>query len=123
MDDMVSILKALSDRNRLKIILALIRCPELCACQIIELLQVTGATASRHLDILFHSGLLDRRKAGRWVYYRLKPQKRNLEPLMNWIENEFSKAKGRKKFLADFKKAAAYSLETGCGSNRNPADF
>ena len=116
MDDMISILKALSDRNRLKIILALIRCPELCACQIIELLQVTGATASRHLDILFQAGLLDRRKEGRWVYYRLENQEKKLEPLINWIKDEFSKSKNNKKFLADLKKAAAYNLETMCGS-------
>ncbi|MDD5597937.1 MAG: metalloregulator ArsR/SmtB family transcription factor [Victivallaceae bacterium] len=116
MDNMISILKALSDRNRLKIILALILYPELCACRIIELLQVTGATASRHLDILFHSGLLDRRKEGRWVYYRLKTQEKKLEPLINWIKNEFSKSKNNKEFLADLKKAAAYNLKTGCGN-------
>ncbi|RKX41830.1 MAG: transcriptional regulator [Verrucomicrobia bacterium] len=69
----LEILKALSDLNRLRIVAALGRYDELCACQITELLQVTGATASRHLSVLQQSGVLDSRKEGRWIYYRLAP--------------------------------------------------
>ena len=49
MDGTVNLLKALSDTNRLRTVLALHRYEELCACQITELLQVTGETVSRHL--------------------------------------------------------------------------
>ncbi len=57
MDDLLSILKALSDKNRLRIFCALLSYEELCACQITEFLQVTGATASRHLSIMVNAGI------------------------------------------------------------------
>jgi ArsR family transcriptional regulator len=115
MDAMISKLKALSDRNRLKIVFALTQYPELCACQITELLQVAGATASRHLEILLHSGLLDRRKDGRWVYYRLKNGEKDFAPVMNWIKNEFSKSNDHK-FLNSLEKIASCDLKTLCGN-------
>jgi len=51
MKNTVSLLKALSDQNRLRVVAALLSEPELCACQIKELLNVTGATVSRHLAL------------------------------------------------------------------------
>jgi ArsR family transcriptional regulator len=59
---------------------------ELCACNIIELLQITGATASRHMDVLLRAGLVQSRKAGRWVHYRLNTEA--AEPLFQWLETE-----------------------------------
>jgi len=48
MEKLLLILKALSDKNRLRIFYALLSYQELCACQITEFLNVAGATASRH---------------------------------------------------------------------------
>ena len=81
----VEILKALSDLNRLRIVMVLGRFNELCACQITELLQVTGATASRHLSVLQHAGILTSRKEGRWIYYRLAPSA-GCAALLAWVE-------------------------------------
>lgn len=92
------ILKALSDMNRLRIVAALGRHEELCACQITELLQVTGATASRHLSVLQHAGLLESRKEGRWIYYRLAPPAET-DAVFEWLENSF---KGSEQMQADF---------------------
>ena len=64
-------LKALAERSRLRIVLALSRIDELCACQITGLLQVTGASASRHLAVLQRAGLVEKRRQGRWIWYRL----------------------------------------------------
>ena len=77
-------MKALSDRNRLRVVAALMDQEELCACHIIELLQVTGATASRHMGLLIRSGLVQSRKAGRWVHYRLTAD--FPAPLFQWLE-------------------------------------
>lgn len=71
MKQTVELLKALSDRNRLRVVAALMHNDELCACQVVELLHVTGATASRHMGLLLRAGLVESRKHGRWVYYRL----------------------------------------------------
>ncbi|MBN2068933.1 MAG: winged helix-turn-helix transcriptional regulator [Opitutales bacterium] len=72
MKNLVTLFKALSDGNRLRILAALSLSEELCACQITELIKVTGATISRHLSLLQRADLVESRKDGRWVYYRIK---------------------------------------------------
>jgi DNA-binding transcriptional ArsR family regulator len=44
---------------------------ELCVCQLIELLCLAPSTVSKHLSILRNARLIDSRKQGRWMYYRL----------------------------------------------------
>ena len=70
MREAVRLFGALSDGNRLRMLLAL-RHGELCVCQLIELMGLSPSTVSKHLSILRDAGLLDSRKDGRWVYYRL----------------------------------------------------
>lgn len=66
----MAITRALSDPNRVRMLLAL-RPGELCVCQITELLGLAPSTISKHLSILCRAGLVRSRKAGHWVYYRL----------------------------------------------------
>jgi ArsR family transcriptional regulator, arsenate/arsenite/antimonite-responsive transcriptional repressor len=63
--------KALADGNRMRVIVALFEHEELCVCQITELLLISMATVSRHMSILYKARLVQSRKDGRWVYYRL----------------------------------------------------
>ncbi len=88
MDISIKILKALSDKNRLRIFLALRIYDELCACEITELLQVSGATVSKHLNILVNANILNSRKDGRWVYYKINNKDKKLEGIFEWIENQ-----------------------------------
>ena len=86
MNKLLEQLKALSDRNRLRVVAALLHVDELCACQIVELLEVTGATASRHMGLLVRAGIVESRKEGRWVYYR---RVATLDArLLQWLEDE-----------------------------------
>ena len=62
--------KALADETRLRLALALRR-GELCVCQLVELVGLAPSTVSQHLSVLRHAGLVETRKEGRWVYYRL----------------------------------------------------
>ncbi len=71
MDKFLKHTKALADGSRLRIVAALSRYPELCVCQITELLGLATATVSRHISVLQNAGLVESRKDGRWVYYRL----------------------------------------------------
>jgi len=66
----LAITKALGDETRVRALLAL-RGGELCLCHIIELLQLAPATVSKHMDLLVQAGLVERRKDGRWCYFRL----------------------------------------------------
>ena len=63
--------KALADGNRMRVIAALLDHDELCVCQITELLRISMATVSRHMSILHKARLVQSRKEGRWVFYRL----------------------------------------------------
>ena len=70
MRDFMAITKALADETRVRMLLAL-RDGELCACQIVELAQLAPSTVSKHLSILKQARLVDSRKEGRWMYFRL----------------------------------------------------
>ena len=70
MRELLSVTKALSDENRVRALMAL-GGGELCLCQIIELLGLTPSPASKHMNLLHQAGLVQRRKDGRWHYFRL----------------------------------------------------
>ena len=70
MREMLAIIKALDNENRLRIVMSL-RDGEVCLCQLVELLGLAPSTLSRHVDLLRQAGLVEMRKAGRWHYYRL----------------------------------------------------
>jgi DNA-binding transcriptional ArsR family regulator len=70
MNDFMNLTKALADETRVRMLLAL-RDGELCVCQITELFGFAPSTVSKHLSILHQAGLVESRKAERWVYYRL----------------------------------------------------
>jgi ArsR family transcriptional regulator len=65
--------KALGDETRLRIV-ALLSHGELCVCHIEEALRVSQPKASRHLAILRAAGVVEHRREGPWVYYRLALQ-------------------------------------------------
>jgi ArsR family transcriptional regulator, arsenate/arsenite/antimonite-responsive transcriptional repressor len=66
----MEIARALGDESRVRALMALRR-GELCVCQIIGLLGLAPSTVSKHLTILRQAGLVDARKQGRWMYYRI----------------------------------------------------
>jgi ArsR family transcriptional regulator, arsenate/arsenite/antimonite-responsive transcriptional repressor len=70
MRDLMMVLKALADENRVRALIAL-GPGELCVCQIVELLQLAPSTVSKHMTILKQARLVDSRKQGRWMLYRL----------------------------------------------------
>ncbi|MCX7396075.1 MAG: metalloregulator ArsR/SmtB family transcription factor [Planctomycetales bacterium] len=63
-------LKALSDPHRLKIVNAL-RYGELTVGDIAELLEAEVVTVSHHLKIMKYANLVEVRREGRFMYYRL----------------------------------------------------
>ena len=67
-----TLFKALGDRTRLRI-LALLAAGEVCVCNIHESLNLPQPTVSRHLAYLRKSGLVDTRRDGVWMHYRLSP--------------------------------------------------
>lgn len=69
-NDVALICKALSDINRLNI-LKLIGSKELCACKLLEFLQINQSTLSYHMKLLSDCSLVNIRKDGKWSHYSL----------------------------------------------------
>jgi ArsR family transcriptional regulator len=67
---MEGLFKALADATRLRI-LGLLLTGEVCVCDIHESLKIPQSKASRHLAYLRKSGLVETRREGLWVHYRL----------------------------------------------------
>ncbi|RLB63067.1 MAG: hypothetical protein DRI90_07685 [Deltaproteobacteria bacterium] len=63
--------KALADETRLAMLALLFRHQELCVCDFVAVLSVSQSKASRHLRYLLNAGLLEDRRAGAWVHYRI----------------------------------------------------
>lgn len=70
----VNLFKALADTNRLMIV-DMLSCGELCACKILDKLNITQPTLSHHMKILCNCGLVNGRKEGKWTYYSLDAAK------------------------------------------------
>ena len=69
MNQLTDIANALSDPNRVRLIVACLD-GERCVCQFVELIDPSNASISKHLSMLKRAGLLESRKAGRWVHYK-----------------------------------------------------
>ena len=66
--------RALADETRLRIV-ALLSHGELCVCHLEEALRLSQPKVSRHLTTLRAAGVVEDRREGTWVYYRLLPQR------------------------------------------------
>jgi ArsR family transcriptional regulator len=65
--------KALADEDRVRIV-ALLTHGELCVCHVEAALGQSQPSVSRHLAILRAAGVVESRRDGNWVYYRLAAQ-------------------------------------------------
>lgn len=68
---LASNLKALGDANRLRIIELLKHDEDMCACRLLEELDISQSTLSHHMSILCDAHLVQARRDGRWIRYRL----------------------------------------------------
>ena len=84
--ELVQVLKAIADENRLRI-LYLLNQEGLCVCEIETILGMSQSNVSRHLNKLFSVGLIQREKKSQWVYYRLDKEIIRKYPFLSDIFN------------------------------------
>jgi ArsR family transcriptional regulator, arsenate/arsenite/antimonite-responsive transcriptional repressor len=94
---------------------------ELCVCQVIELLELAPSTVSKHLAILKQARLIDGRKDGRWMYYRLADEDapRAAHEALHWT---LQTLKGDKRLREDakrLKQILAMDPEVLCSQQRD----
>lgn len=93
MKDFIRVMKALSDPNRVKVV-KMLQEKEMCVCEIQEALGLAQPTVSKHLKILEDAGLLQSRKDGLWVNYRLAAGESNpyavemLKQMDKWLMDD-----------------------------------
>ena len=63
--NVASVFKALGDENRIRI-LQMLHGGELCACKLLETLNITQPTLSHHMKILCDNGIVNE---GKWSHY------------------------------------------------------
>ena len=82
MNDVVTLMSALSEPTRLGALLLLADGKERCVCKLMEHLDATQSRMSRHMGVLKQAGLVVDRRDAQWVRYRLNPA---LSPRMKAI--------------------------------------
>lgn len=68
-----TLFRALGDPTRLRI-LALLAHGELCVCHLTRALKTSQPAVSRHLGVLRGAGVVEAKRDGAWMLYRLAPQ-------------------------------------------------
>jgi DNA-binding transcriptional ArsR family regulator len=105
--------KALAHPARLRV-LAMLRSGELCACQITAVLALAASTVSAHMAELRRTGLVEERRAGRWVHYRLG----NTESAVAVLQSLWGRLRRDEQIRSDaaiVKRLRAVPLERLCG--------
>ncbi len=69
-DSLDHLFRALADPTRLRL-LNLIADREVCVCYFVGILRISQPKVSRHLAYLRRAGIVEARRDGRWMHYRL----------------------------------------------------
>lgn len=67
------VFRALGDETRVRIVALLVQ-GELCVCHVESALGISQPNCSRQLGILKAAGIVESRRDGTWVYYRITEQ-------------------------------------------------
>lgn len=70
-EEAVRAFKALGDENRLRIVGIVAERGDVCACRLLDELDMMQPTLSHHMKLLRDSGVVKARKEGRWMHYSL----------------------------------------------------
>ena len=76
MQELIRVMKALSDETRLRIIRILFE-KECCVCEVMQALDISQTRASRNLGILQKAGFLKTRRDGPWIVYSIDRETTN----------------------------------------------
>lgn len=114
--ELVDILKALGDENRLRIFNLLLQ-GELCVCEIESILSLNQSNVSRHLNKLKSMKLIKAKKNAQWIFYSVDPEfTKNNASLISYLTDKFS----HKDFEEDLLKLSAYkNSKFSCVDLRN----
>lgn len=70
----IDLFSSMANETRLRALILLVHADELCVCDLTDALLLAQPRVSRHLALLRETGLVQDRRAGQWVYYRINPR-------------------------------------------------
>ena len=70
MRELIQVLKAVADKNRIRIIKMLEK-KKMCVCELSAVLEITQPSVSKHLSILNNAGILKDERNGQWIDYSI----------------------------------------------------
>ena len=79
MENEAAFFKVLSDPTRLRLAVLLSIQGETCVCGLAEALDAPEYRISRHLGIMRSAGIVEARREGTWMYYKLSKARNRLE--------------------------------------------
>ena len=102
--DMETFFLGLADKTRLRL-LNLMREDEVCVCFFTEVLGESQPKISRHLAYLRNAGIVEARREGKWMNYRIiKPENERaglvLQDTLDWLESQETMQKDYEKLAA-----------------------
>ena len=74
-EDLAKVFAALSDPVRLRLLSLVAQAGEICSCDLQDPLGKAQPTISHHTKVLAEAGLLSGEKRGRWVWWRIMPER------------------------------------------------
>jgi len=93
MRELIKVLKAVSDKNRMRI-LKMLGQKKMCVCEMAAVLGITQPSVSKHLSILKNAGLIEDERNLQWIDYSLCKEKINkYTPVLqsnirNWLNSD-----------------------------------
>jgi ArsR family transcriptional regulator len=73
--DLARVFAALADPVRLRLLSLIADAGEVCSCDLLEPLGKSQPTVSHHTKALAEAGLIAGEKQGRWVWWRIVPER------------------------------------------------
>ncbi|MGH9456687.1 MAG: ArsR/SmtB family transcription factor [Thermoanaerobaculia bacterium] len=112
-DSLADLFQALADPTRLRLV-NLVAEGEICVCFLVEVLGEPQPKISRHLAYLRNAGIVEARRDGKWIHYRLAEAS---SPLVREVLGAVTAAMAGEKELQRDRAA----LARACCSTRVPA--
>jgi ArsR family transcriptional regulator len=101
--DMDSLFRALADRTRLRLI-NLMGGDEVCVCYFVEALKTSQPKISRHLAYLRRAGVVQARREGKWIHYKVVDpddphQARVFKGVREWLAQDPEMRRDRERLM------------------------
>ncbi len=74
-EQLATMLKALADPIRLRLVNIIALAGEGCACDFPQALDRSQPTISHHLRVLVDAGILEREQRGKWAWFRVREER------------------------------------------------